>query len=138
MNMMNIARTTAAVLMTTALAAGCTTVTPAESPAATPAPAATAFDAAGTYDFSTQVSGEAVSGVVRLARNAAGAWGGSVSSSVTGELPVRAVAVEGSRVRVTAAGGQGDLVLNLNVTGSAVAGNWEYAGQGGSLTGSRR
>ncbi|WP_331054906.1 hypothetical protein [Longimicrobium sp.] len=136
--MTSIARSAAAVLMTAALSA-CATAPAAETtPSTTAGSPAAAFDAAGTYDFNTQVGGQSVDGVVRLARNANGGWGGSVSSPVTGEMPVRAVAVEGNRVRVTASGNQGDLVLNLDVAGTRVSGNWSYAGQGGALTGSRR
>jgi hypothetical protein len=124
----------AAVLATTACATA-----PGTAPAASPEPASAAvFDPAGTYTFSSALRGESFEGVIRVARSAGGAYTGSVTTPLTGELPVRAVDVQGRRVRVTAVGRMGDAVMEMNMSGSGFSGSWTYGPSSGQMTGRMR
>jgi hypothetical protein len=124
----------AAVLLT----AACATA-PGTAPAALPEPAsAAAFDPAGTYTFSSELRGQSFEGVIRVARSTGGAYTGSVTTPLTGEMPVRAVDVQGRRVRVTAAGRMGDAVMEMNMEGSSFSGGWTYGPSSGQMTGRMR
>jgi len=122
----------AALLLTTACA-------PGAAPAASPEPAsAAALDPAGTYTFSSALRGQSFEGVIRVARSEAGAYTGTVTTPLTGEMPVRAVDVQGRRVRVTAMGRMGDAVMEMNMSGSDFSGSWTYGPSSGQMTGRMR
>lgn len=127
-------------LRATAVLAALLSAACATAPAAGPAPAPqaaqpAAFDAAGTYEFTGQFRGQSFDGVIRLASTQPGAYTGTFSTTMTGEMPVRSVEVRGTRVRVTAQGRLGDAVVNLDVNGRAFTGGWTYGPSAGDLTG---
>ncbi len=122
----------AAALFTTACATA-----PASTPAAGPeAVAPSAPDPVGTFNFRSNVQGRDFEGVIRITRAEGGAFAGTVTTPLTGELPVRSVEVEGSRIRVTAQGRMGDAVLTMNFTGANFTGEWTYGPSSGRMTGS--
>jgi hypothetical protein len=122
----------AAALLTTA----CATV-PASAPAADPEAAASpAPNPVGTFNFRSNVQGRDFDGVIRIARAASGAFTGTVTTPLTGELAVRSVDVQGSSIRVTAQGRMGDAVLTMNFTGASFTGDWTYGPSSGRMTGS--
>lgn len=117
------------------LTAACATA-PGSHPGAAPAAApATALDPAGTYTFNSEFRGQAFEGVLRVVRAQGGGYAGTVTTPFTGEMPVRAVDVQGSRVRVTATGRAGDAVLEMDVRGSGFSGTWTYGPSTGQMTG---
>jgi hypothetical protein len=110
---------------------------PAAAPAPAPAPAPAAASAAGIYDFTTSVQGTAVSGVVTVTM-ANGRAGGTIATSATPEIPIKAVTVEGPKVTVTADSPDGEAVLEFTMNGQDFSGTWWFGGQSGSLTGRKR
>ncbi|HEY0018524.1 MAG TPA: hypothetical protein VGC13_19610 [Longimicrobium sp.] len=123
-----------AALLLTAACATASGATPGATPAAAPA---TALDPAGTYTFSSAFRGQTFEGVVRIAPDERGGYAGTVTTPFTGEMPVRSVDVQGSRVRVTATGRAGDAVLEMDVRGSDFSGTWTYGPSTGQMTGRR-
>lgn len=115
--------------------------TPAPQPAAAAAPAApaptAAASAAGVYDFTTNVQGMAVTGVVTVTM-ANGRAGGTIATSATPEIPIRSVTVEGQKVTVGADSPDGEVTLEFTMAGQEFTGTWWYAGQSGSMTGRKR
>ncbi len=132
---MNIQHFGASVLVATLLTAGCAAA-PGAAPTAAPDVVRPAMlDPVGTFNFSSQMGGGNFDGVIRITRQEGGAYTGTVSTPVTGELPVKGVDVQGERIRVTASGRHGDAVINLHRSGRDLTGNWAYAGETGVLTG---
>jgi hypothetical protein len=123
----------AALVLLLALAPAC-----ASSPSSR-APAPAAFDGTGTFDFTTQVSGSTVRGVLVIARGADGTHGGSVTTDATGSAPIRDVEVGDRSIRVTVTAPDGTAVLELNFSDdNEFTGYWSYAGLSGALSGRRR
>ena len=115
-----------------------TQAAPAPTPAPAPAPTpATPASAAGIYDFSTTVQGTTVTGVVTVTMSD-GRAGGTVATSATPEVPIKAVTVEGQKVTITADSPDGEVVLEFNMSGQDFSGTWWYGGQSGALTGRKR
>lgn len=123
----------AAALSALLLSAACATA-PATESAPAPRAEAAPLNAAGTYTFTLETRGQRIDGTVRLARAGEG-YAGTVSVPAIGDMPVRAVSVQGNRVRVTAQGRMGDAVLTLNVNGDRFAGDWTYGPSSGELAG---
>ncbi len=114
--------------------------TPAPSPQATapaPAPAPAPVSAAGVYDFSTNVQGMTVTGVVTVTMTD-GRAGGTIATSATPEVPIKSVTVEGQKVTVVADSPDGAVSLEFNMNGQDFTGTWWYGGESGSLTGRKR
>lgn len=112
----------------------------AADPEAGPGPAAAAapaeLDPAGSYTFSTTVQGMAVDGRLRIT-GSGGAWGGSMYTDVTGELPLTSVRVEGQELRLTADTPDGTVHVRVMFTGDTFTGAWNLGADGGPLTGRR-
>lgn len=111
---------------------------PAPSPAAQPAPApAAAMSPVGTYDFSTTAQGQSIAGVIVIT-GAPGAYGGSMATQATPELPIRTVAVRGDSVFITLDTPEGEAAVDLKLVGADITGVWSYAGMSGVLSGRKR
>ncbi|HEY0035784.1 MAG TPA: hypothetical protein VGB66_03805 [Longimicrobium sp.] len=122
----------AAALVTTACATA-----PASGPAAGPEVVASSTpNPVGTFNFRSNVQGRDFDGIIRIARAESGAYTGTVTTPLTGELSVRSVHVQGSSIRVTAQGRMGDAVLTMNFTGANFTGDWTYGPSSGRMTGS--
>jgi hypothetical protein len=122
----------AAALLTTSACA--TAPAPAAGPEAVQ-PAA--LDPVGTFNFRSQARGEDFQGTIRITRSESGAYAGTVSTPLTGDLPIRSVRVEGSRIAVTAQGRMGDALLTMNFAGGGFTGDWSYGPSQGRMTGAR-
>jgi len=92
-------------------------------------------DPVGTFDFQTTVDGSTVGGTITVVRTDAG-FGGSISSDA-GDMPIQSVIVDGMTMRIATTGGAATLGLVFSDP-DTFTGDWEYAGMGGTLTGSRR
>lgn len=95
------------------------------------------LDPVGTYDFTTNVEGTPVTGVVTITRNSTG-YGGSVATDVTETIPITAVTVEGQKVMVTAATPDGPLTFALTMNGADFTGSWTLGPMAGTMTGKKR
>jgi hypothetical protein len=98
-----------------------------------------AFDPVGSYDFTTQIQGSTVRGVLTLRRSEHGLTG-SISTDVTGELLLTHVALEGRRAELRAATDEGGMVMHLEFgEDNTIVGGWQVdSGLSGSVTGQRR
>jgi hypothetical protein len=100
---------------------------------------APAFDPAGSYDFTTQIQGSTVRGVLTLRRTDQGLTG-SIVTDVTGELLLTHVALEGRRAELRAATDEGGMIMHIDFAeDNTIVGGWQVdSGLSGSLTGQRR
>ena len=90
----------------------------------------------GTFEFQTAVDGNPVSGGMDVTGQP-GAYGGTVRTSVTPDIPITSVVVTGQQMVVTANTPDGPVVINITFTGDTFTGRWELNGDGGALTGRR-
>jgi hypothetical protein len=125
-------KNTSAFLLVIALAACASAGDPASAGPAAPAE----LDPVGSYSFSTTVQGMAVDGRLRIT-GSRGAWGGSLYSDVTGELPLSSVSVEGQTLRLTADTPDGTAYIRMQFSGETFTGEWTLGGDGGALSGRR-
>lgn len=121
------------------LAAACATAPAPESAPSPQTGAAAGLDPVGTFSFSSQTGGENFTGTIHITRTAAGAYGGTIATPLTGDLPVRAVEVQDRHIRVTADGRMGAAVMEMDVDvdGTRFTGSWEYGGSRGLMAGTR-
>jgi len=123
----------------TLLAAACA---PAGPPATEPAPtvmvpaAAATVNPVGTFNFSTTVDGNPITGSIQVTGER-DLYGGVIRTSITPDIPITDVTVEGQRMVVTANTPDGPLVLTMNFTGNAFTGGWTLDGDAGDITGQR-
>jgi hypothetical protein len=103
-------------------------------------PAQVAFDPAGTWDFTTDVQGSSVRGVMVIRRNDQGALVGSITTDVTGEIPLQQITLEGRRAEARSTLPDGTLVMRMEfLEDDRLTGGWELStGMSGAVTGQRR
>lgn len=109
------------------LAAACASAPPGPPP----------FDPVGVFEFQTTVNGGPVTGSVEVTGQP-DAYGGTIRTSATPDLPIAGVAVDGNVLVVTGDTPDGVVTLRMTFTGDDFTGRWELAGDGGTLTGRRR
>jgi hypothetical protein len=104
-------------------------------PAQTPA----AFDPVGVYDMVTAFQGTSIPGVLVIQRRDAG-LGGSLTTELSGELPLSRVAFEGRRGELRAPTPQGDMIMRIEfIDDDRFQGGWELVGTAsGGVSGQRR
>jgi hypothetical protein len=95
------------------------------------------FNPVGTFEFETTVNGGPVTGSVEVTGQE-DAYGGTIRTSVTPDLPIAGVAVEGNLMVVTGDTPDGVVTIRMSFTGDNFTGRWELAGDGGPLAGRRR
>ena len=124
-----------------ALLAACA---PAATPPADPTPAATvapapaaAVNPVGTFEFTTSVDGNMLTGSIEVA-GSPGAYTGTIRTSATPDIPVSGVLVSGQQMIVTADTPDGPLTLTLNFSGDNFTGGWTLGGGSGELRGQRK
>jgi hypothetical protein len=123
------------------LAAACA---PAAAPSADPAlapvttvAAAPALNPLGTFEFTTSVNGNPMTGTIEVT-GGPGAYGGVVRTSATPDLPITGVVVEGDEMTVTSSVDGETLTMRLTFAGNDFTGGWTVAGDSGDLAGRRR
>jgi hypothetical protein len=101
--------------------------------------AAPVFDPVGVYDFTTEVQGTIVRGVLTLRRTDQGLTG-TIATEMTGEMRLTHVAIEGRRGEMRAATDQGDMVMQIEFgEDHRIIGGWQLSsGLSGSVAGQRR
>jgi len=113
---------------------------PVPQPVAAPAaPVRSGLDPLGVYDFSTDIQGSQVKGVITISRNAQGAFTGTITTDMTEPMPVTRVTVDGQKLEVRSATADGELVINAEFTADKFTGKWDLAGtMNGVMTGTKR
>jgi hypothetical protein len=101
--------------------------------------AAPVFDPVGVYDFTTEVQGNTVRGVLTLRRSDQGLTG-TISTDMTGEIRLTHVAIEGRRGEMRAATDEGDMIMQIEFAEDyRIIGGWQLtSGLSGSVAGQRR
>lgn len=92
---------------------------------------------AGVFEFETTVDGGPVTGSVEITGQP-DTYTGTIRTSVTQDMPIAGVAVDGNLLVVTADTPDGVLTLRMRFTGDEFTGGWTLAGDGAPLTGRRR
>lgn len=90
----------------------------------------------GTFELETTVNGNAVTGSVEVTGQP-GAYGGTIRTSVTPDIPITSVTVSGQEMVVTGDTPDGPVTLNFTFTGDTFTGRWELNGGGEPLSGRR-
>ena len=93
-------------------------------------------DPVGSYTLTTIIQGTPVRGQMRITGEP-GAWAGAVYTGFTGELPIRSVSVDGSRVFITADTPDGPVDVHVTFDGETFTGTWMMGPETGSIEGRR-
>ncbi|MBI2797506.1 MAG: hypothetical protein HYX65_12465 [Gemmatimonadetes bacterium] len=110
---------------------------PAAAPARVAGPAAPApVNPVGSFEFATEVNGSPMKGTLSIA-GSPGAYSGKIASDVLPEMPITSVTVDGQLMKLVADTPNGAVTVSLAFTGVNFTGNWELAGQSGSMAGKR-
>lgn len=134
-------RTVVFVAAAAAVFAGCARAAVEETRTPVPAqPAQVAFDPVGTYDFTTDVQGTSIRGVLTIRRNDQGSLVGALATDVTGEVPLQTITLEGRRAEARSNLPDGQLVMRMEFhEDDRLTGGWELStGMSGSVAGQRR
>lgn len=113
---------------------------PAEQVAVQAPPPAAAFDPVGVYDFTTQVDGSSVTGVLTIRRNTEGRLTATLSTPVTGDLPISNVTQDGRNLEMRTNIEGDSMLMRVNVNAEGVlTGGWELSsGMRGGVSGRLR
>lgn len=112
---------------------------PSAAPQAQTQPAKPAFDPVGQFDFATTAQGQAITGVIVIAKGENGALGGRISSTVSPDLPISSVSVNGTTVTLSMAIESDLLTMVLNFSDhNEFTGSWSLAGDSGAVSGKRK
>lgn len=103
-------------------------------------PAPEVVDPVGVYDFTTLIDGNTVAGVLTLRRNADGGLSATVSTPVTGDIPINSVIQTDNTLHMRANMGGEALRMTVTVgeTGILTGGWMLSSGAGGGVDGTRR
>ena len=111
------------------------TTTPTPQPAAAK-PAAVVVDPVGTYEFSTLVDGQTVTGTLTIA-GTPGAYTGRIVTNMFPEIPITAARVEDKTVIATGSMPDGELTLRMLMDGMNFTGNWQLGEDSGEFNGKK-
>lgn len=90
----------------------------------------------GSYTFTTELNGQAVTGTMSI-RSENNALTGTISAHGQGEFPISNVKVENQTLTMSFDTPNGTGTARLEFVGNDFAGAWELAGQSGPMTGKR-
>jgi hypothetical protein len=110
-----------------------TTDTAPQTKAVTQAPAP-ALDPVGSYEFSTIVDGQTVTGTMHV-EGTAGSYKGRIVTSVFPEIPITAASTEGNTLILKGSMPDGDLIIRMAMTGADFKGNWSLGAESGEISG---
>ena len=114
--------------------------------ASSPAPVATtaptqpaqsttaAVDPVGSYEFSTVVDGQTVTGTVHI-EGAPLSYRGRIVTAMFPEMPITSVNVQANVVNVVASMGGGDVLIRMVMDGMNFKGTWAVESDSGEITG---
>jgi hypothetical protein len=99
-------------------------------------PAVVAIDPVGSYEFSTTVDGQAVTGTLTIG-GTAGAYTGRIVTNMFPEIPVTGAKVEDKTVIATGSMPDGELTIRMLMDGMNFTGRWELGGDTGEFNGKK-
>jgi hypothetical protein len=120
----------------TPAAGGATTSTTTTTATGATTSSAASLNPVGTYEFATEVNGDAVTGTMEIT-GTPGAYAGRVVTLRFPEFTVRSASAEGQVLTVVAATPTGDVTFRMAFTGQTFAGTWSLGGDTGPVTGRR-
>ncbi|HET9441162.1 MAG TPA: hypothetical protein VFO52_13380 [Longimicrobiales bacterium] len=95
-----------------------------------------AVDPVGTYEFSTVVDGQTVTGTLHV-EGTAGNYKGRIVTSVFPEIPVTSAAAEANVVTVKGSMPDGELNIRMVMEGANFKGNWTLGAESGEFNGKK-
>ena len=119
------------------LAAACASAEPQPAqPTVVPAttPVAAAVDPVGTYEFSTVVDGQTITGTLHLEGTPAN-YKGRIVTSVFPEIPITSATVERNVINLRGSMPDGELSIRMVMSGSDFTGNWALGSDSGEFNG---
>lgn len=103
-----------------------------------PPPPAPVFELPGSYEFTTVVQGQSVTGTMYVTAGAtAGTYGGRIVTNMFPEIPVTGASLSGQTVTVKGSMPDGELTITVVMEGSAFKGKWELGGDSGEFNGKK-
>jgi hypothetical protein len=111
-------------------------------PAQTTAPApevkaaVAAIDPVGSYEFSTVVDGQTVTGTIHI-EGAPAAYKGRIITSAFPEIPIVGAAVENNVIVARGSMPDGELVIRMAMEGANFKGNWALGSGSGEIAGKK-
>jgi hypothetical protein len=119
------------------LAACAPAVSSGESSAGMSAAAPAAVNPVGTFNFTTAVNNQEVTGSVQVSGQP-GAYAGTIRTSLTPDVAISGVTVNGQEMIVTAnTMTYGLLTISMTFTGDTFTGSWSMGGGSATLSGRR-
>jgi PBP1b-binding outer membrane lipoprotein LpoB len=114
---------------------------PATATTAPTQPAATQqstaiVDPVGSYEFSTVVDGQTVTGTMHV-EGTPGNYKGRIITSVFPEIPIVGASVESNTVILRGSMPDGELVIRMAMEGQNFKGNWALGGGSGEISGKK-
>jgi hypothetical protein len=111
---------------------------PAPAPVVIVAPKPAPLDPAGSYEFTTVVDGQTVTGTMDIA-GTPGAYTGKILTNLFPEIPIVGAAVEGNAINVRASMPDGELAIHMVFeAGPDFKGNWALGGDTGDFNGKKK
>jgi hypothetical protein len=113
-----------------------TTTSATPQPVVAPKPAP--LDPAGTYEFTTLVQGQTVTGTLTIAAAPTGGYTGRVVTNMFPEIPITAASVEENKI-VIAKGSMpdGELTIRMVMDGMNFTGTWALGADSGDFNGKK-
>lgn len=111
------------------------TTTAPQQPAAR-AQTTAALDPAGSYEFTTIVDGQTVTGTLVI-EGTPGNYKGRITTSAFPEIPVVGASVENNVVNVKASMPDGELAIRMVMDGMNFKGNWSLGSESGEFNGKK-
>jgi hypothetical protein len=109
--------------------------TAAQQPAAA-RPTTAALDPVGSYEFTTVVDGQTVTGTMHI-EGTPGAYKGRIITTVFPEIPVVGATVESNIINVKASMPDGELIISMMMDGMNFKGNWALGSDSGEFNGKK-
>lgn len=109
-----------------------TAVTPAASKPSTTA----VIDPVGTYEFTTAVDGQTITGTMHV-EGTPGNYKGRIVTSAFPEIPIVGASVESNVVILRGSMPEGELTMRLTMEGQEFKGNWALGSGSGEVTGKK-
>jgi hypothetical protein len=94
------------------------------------------MDITGSYEYTTDVNGQAVSGQIIIG-GVPGAYNGKITSNAFPEFPIAKASVDGNVITIKGTTDDGDLDLVITMTGETFKGKWVLGSNGGDITGKK-
>ena len=99
-------------------------------------PTSAIVDPVGTYEFTTVVDGQTVTGTMHV-EGTPGNYRGRILTSAFGEIAIVGASVETNILNLRANMPDGELAIRMVMEGANFKGNWSVGGQSGDISGKK-